>query len=59
MTRFKELKRIEAAIEHKNKDELNWSLVYCKQRLKLAALNPHVKHWAKLIKKIETVKNET
>jgi hypothetical protein len=36
MTRLKELKRIEAAIEHKNNAELLWALEYCRMRLGIA-----------------------
>jgi hypothetical protein len=35
VARFKELVRIEAAIEQKNKPELDWALGYCKIRLGL------------------------
>ena len=58
MTRFKELKRIEAAIKYKNNDELLWSLDYCESRLSLAKLKEHKKHWSKLIKDIKNVLNE-
>jgi hypothetical protein len=37
MTRFKELERIENAIEFKNEDELRWAPAYCLMRVKLAA----------------------
>jgi hypothetical protein len=36
MTRFKELRRIQAAIEHKNQEELQWALAYCQMRSKVA-----------------------
>lgn len=36
MTRFKELRRIEAAIEHKSLCELEWALGYCASRQKIA-----------------------
>jgi hypothetical protein len=48
MTRFKELKRIEAAIEHKNNADLQWALEYCRMRLSLAPRKDHQKHWQKL-----------
>jgi hypothetical protein len=53
MTRFKELKRIETAINHGNKEELNWALQYCRMRLKIVTMKQHEKHWNNLIRKIE------
>ena len=55
MTRFKELRRIEAIIEHNNKEEISWVLVYCKNRLKLAKLKQHIKHWQQLIGKLNAL----
>ena len=55
MTRFKELRRIEAAIDHNNKEEISWALAYCKTRLKLAHLKQHVKHWQQLIDKLNAL----
>ena len=55
MTRFKELRRIEAAIEHDNKEEINWSLAYCKTRLQHAKLKQHIKHWQQLIDKLSSL----
>jgi hypothetical protein len=37
MTRFKELRRIEIALEHGNEAELQWALAYCQMRIKVAA----------------------
>jgi hypothetical protein len=36
VTRFKKLRRIEAAIEHRNEKELRWALDYCVIRISLA-----------------------
>jgi hypothetical protein len=36
MTRFKELRRIENAIDHRKEDELRWALGYCAMRIILA-----------------------
>lgn len=58
MTRFKELKRIEAAISHKNLEELKWAESYCKSRLASASMKEHQKHWNKLLKKIENAFDE-
>jgi hypothetical protein len=52
VTRFKELQRIEAAIEHKNKAELEWALGYCQMRLSIAPRKDHQLHWSKLRKKV-------
>jgi hypothetical protein len=51
VTRFKELRRIEAAIEHKNKAELEWSISYCKMRLQISPRKQH-KHWQQLERRI-------
>jgi hypothetical protein len=45
MTRFKELRRIDSAVKHKNKAELEWALAYCKMRLQLASRKDHTKYW--------------
>jgi hypothetical protein len=52
MTRFKELQRIEAAIEHRNKGELHWALDYCRTRLQLALRKEHTKYWHGIEKKV-------
>jgi hypothetical protein len=53
MTRFKELRRIEPAIEHTNKPELEWALGYCKMRLGSAPRKDHQKYWHKLERRIQ------
>lgn len=53
MTRFKEQRRIDKAIEHKNIEELKWALNYCRSRLDIAPLKSHVKRWEKQIKLVE------
>jgi hypothetical protein len=53
MTRFKEQRRIDKAIEYKNIEELKWALSYCRSRLGIAPLKDHVKRWEKQIKLIE------
>jgi len=57
MTRFKELRRIEDAIEHRNKTELQWALQYCTMRLGMAVRGiaspkDSQKYWRKLEKKV-------
>ena len=53
MTRFKELQRIENAIEHRNRPELEWAFNYCRMRLGIAPRKDHQKHWRKLEGKVE------
>jgi hypothetical protein len=53
MTRFKELKRIESAIEHKNETELQWALGYCKMRLQIATVKQHETHWRRIEKRVK------
>jgi len=53
MTRFKELRRIEKAIENKDIAELQWSLSYCKMRLQIATMKQHVKHWTERLNKVQ------
>ncbi len=53
MSRFKEKNRIDAAIAHRNIEELEWALSYSKMRLQAATLKDHDKSWRKTIKAIE------
>ena len=55
MTRFKELRRIESAIEHKNESELQWAADYCKMRLRIATKKEHQKYWRSIEKKVSAV----
>ena len=50
MTRSRELRRIEAAIEHRNESELQWALRYCEARQRLA--KTHSSHWYRIEKRI-------
>jgi hypothetical protein len=52
MTRFKELARIEAAIEYRHVADLRWALGYCKMRLSIAARKEHIKYWKRFEKKV-------
>jgi head-tail adaptor len=45
VTRFKELSRIEAAIENKDEPELKWALSDCKMRISIAFNKRHVQAW--------------
>ena len=55
MSRFKEARRIEQAIKHKNTEELAWALEYCKSRVAFAKLKVHQKRWKKQITEIEAI----
>ena len=57
MTRFKELRRIEAAISHKNESELAWAESYCHMRLASSSLKEHRKHWQNLLGKIAAARD--
>ena len=59
MTRFKELKRIELAIENKDEKEILWALEYCKSRLQFAQMKSQIKHWTKLIDKLKSEINKS
>lgn len=53
MSRFKELRRSEAAIEHPSRGELEWAAAYCAMRVKLSARRDHLKHWRRVERKVE------
>ena len=57
MTRFKELRRIEAAILHKNQSELEWAESFCKHRLSTAQMKSHEKYYRKLLGKLDAAQN--
>jgi hypothetical protein len=52
MTRFKEKRRIDAAIAHGNRTELEWALWYCEMRLSLARMKHHEKHWRAIERRV-------
>ena len=54
MTRFKELRRIEEAITHRDALALLWATEYCRMRMKLARTKPQVEHWRKLFERVAT-----
>lgn len=54
MTRFKELARIEAAIEHENKPELRWALDYAQTRVRISPNARQKKYWQNLERKLES-----
>ena len=58
MTRFKQLRRIEAAIEHRNEKELRWALDYCVIRISVAGQVATMKrqqtYWRGIERKVRT-----
>ena len=52
MTRFKESKRIEAAIRHGNKVELEWAKSYCSMRVQAAVRKDHKKYWREVLESV-------
>jgi hypothetical protein len=58
MTRFKELKRIEAAIKHKDQIELQWAIGYCKMRLSIPGKADHEKYWRQIERKVAQALDE-
>lgn len=52
MTRFKELRRIEHALLHLDKEQLRWADGYCQMRLSLAR-GSGIKHWQKLLREVQ------
>jgi hypothetical protein len=53
MTRFSETKRIELAIEHRDKAELEWAAGYCKMRLQIAQRKDHQKTWRRIERQVQ------
>lgn len=58
MTRFKEKRRIDAAIKNGDFAELKWALGYCQMRLRLSTVAYHVKYWRKTLKNVESAINK-
>lgn len=56
MTRFKELIRIQEAIEHSDEAELRWASDYCQMRRKLArgvhTMRKQEKYWSQMERKV-------
>jgi hypothetical protein len=48
MSRFKELKRIEAAIKNSDKADLGWAESYCAMRIQIATRKDHQKYWREI-----------
>jgi len=54
MSRFKEGRRITAALESRNSAELKWAQDYCRMRIGIAVRKDHCKHWTALLRKVES-----
>lgn len=52
MTRFKELRRIEEAVEHRNPAELEWAADYCRMRVRIAPTKRAAEHWRRLERRV-------
>jgi hypothetical protein len=53
MTRFKEGRRIAAALKNRDARELDWAASYCRMRIEVATRKDHLKHWQALHRKIQ------
>jgi hypothetical protein len=53
MTRFKELRRIEAAIEQENVGELEWALWYCQSRKKISPNKRAQETWRQRVEHVK------
>lgn len=53
MTRFKELRRIERAIENLDRADLEWSAQYCRLRLSFIRTKQGGTLWRRLAKQVE------
>lgn len=58
MTRFKELARIQSALKHRHKSELQWSLWYCEMRRQIATRKHHLQYWREMQRKVAHVLDE-
>ena len=53
MTRYKELRRVEKAIENEHEEDLKWDSAWCQMRLSMATMKYHQKGWRKLKKRVD------
>jgi hypothetical protein len=59
MTRVKELRRIERAIENKDVADLEWAASYCRMRIDLAEMKQHEKTWSQILRRVEAARSST
>jgi len=56
MPPFSEVRRIEAAIKHKNAKELEWSLWYCRMRQTIPSARPaDLRYWSGVEEQVQAV----
>jgi hypothetical protein len=58
MTRFKELRRIERAIEHRDANDLRWARAYCEDCISWTSLKRGQDKWRRLLKQITKAQGE-
>jgi hypothetical protein len=58
VTRFKELRRIERAIEHRDQTELRWAADYCRMRLQFAVTKQGQSRWRQIAKRVKAATDE-
>lgn len=58
MTRFKEMRRIERAIENRDANDLKWARAYCEDRLRWIKLKRGEDRWRRLLKRIMAAQAE-
>ncbi len=53
MTRFKEGRRIDAAIKGRDPPELQWAHGYCRMRIQYAVRKDHRKTWENRLREVQ------
>jgi hypothetical protein len=53
MTRFRELRRIERAIQHRDIEQLRWAEGYCQMRIGIATRDSHAKTWRQRLAEVQ------
>jgi hypothetical protein len=59
MTRFKELRRIENAIEHRDQADLRWALDYCQLRRRMTRTKQGASRWKHIEKRVRNALSQT
>jgi hypothetical protein len=59
MTRFKELRRIERAIENRDQVELDWAAKYCQLRLSYVRTKQGEATWRRIEKRVREALGQT
>lgn len=57
MTRFKELDRINKAVESRDEAELRWANDYCRSRLGIARTSAQERYWKALLRQISGLRH--